>query len=179
MGTNRLADVYRFKVGLSYARQSIEWSAENYKLATKSQWKPLRKCGIIIIRKKDVRECRRSVSTLAVTQAVRTLPTADTARYINSLTDRQLQSVVTTANGVGSVKLTSANTRCVYAVCSKDDTFLQLWSTTYNRIVATLLWCGTNPTGKPYANRAMIKRHGRKIRTLFIHTEKPLGYKNL
>ena len=28
---------------------------------------------------------------------------------------------------------------CVYAVCSKDDTFLQLWSTTYNRIVAALL----------------------------------------
>ena len=67
----------------------------------------------------------KSVSTLAVTQAVRTLPTADTARYINSLTDRQLQSVVTTANGVGSVNSISASTRCVFVVCSKDDTFLQ------------------------------------------------------
>ena len=63
----------------------------------------------------------------------------DTARNTNSLTDRQLQSVVTTASGVGSVNSISASTQCVYAVCSKDDMFLQLWSTTYNRIVATLL----------------------------------------
>ena len=177
MGTNRLADVYRFKVGLSYARQSIEWRAENYKLATKSHWKPLRKCGIIIIRKKDVRECRRRASTLAVTQAVHSLlmQDKDTARNTNSLTDRQLQNVVTTASGVGSVNSISASTQCVYAVCSKDDMFLQLWSTTYNRIVATLLWCGANPTGKPYANPVTIKRHGRKIRILFIHTEKPPG----
>lgn len=63
----------------------------------------------------------------------------DTARNTNSLTDRQLQSVVTTASGVGSVKFTSASTRCVYVACSKEDMSLQLWSTTYNRIVATLL----------------------------------------
>lgn len=60
-------------------------------------------------------------------------------RNTNSLTDRQLQNVVTTASGVGSVNSISASTQCVYAVCSKDDMFLQLWSTTYNRIVATLL----------------------------------------
>lgn len=35
MGTDSLADVYGFKMGLSYARQSFERSAENYKLATK------------------------------------------------------------------------------------------------------------------------------------------------
>ena len=63
----------------------------------------------------------------------------DTARNTNSLTDRQLQSVVTTASGVDSAKLTSASTQCVYVACSKDDTFLQQLSTTYNRIVATLL----------------------------------------
>ena len=85
------------------------------------------------------RQCRRSVSTLAVTQAVRTLPTADTARYINSLTDRQLPSVVTTASGVDSAKLTSASTQCVYAVCSKDDMFLQQLSTISFHTVTTLL----------------------------------------
>ena len=37
----------------------------------------------------------------------------DTARNTDSLTDRQLQSVVTTASGVGSVKLTSASIQCV------------------------------------------------------------------
>ena len=63
----------------------------------------------------------------------------DTARNTNSLTDRQLQSVVTTASGRGLAKRISASIQCVYAVCSKDDMFLQLWSTTYNRIVATLL----------------------------------------
>ena len=87
------------------------------------------------------RKCRRRVNTLVVILAVHSLlmQDKDTAKSTNSLTDRQLPSVVTTASGVGSVKLTSVNTRCVYAVCSKDDTFLQLWSTTYNRIVATLL----------------------------------------
>jgi len=49
----------------------------------------------------------------------------DTARNTNSLTDRQLQSVVTTASGVGSVKFTSASTRCVYVACSKEDMSLQ------------------------------------------------------
>ena len=63
----------------------------------------------------------------------------DTARNTNSLTDRQLQNVVTTASGVGSVNSISASTQCVYAVCSKGDMFLQLWSITYNRIVTTLL----------------------------------------
>ncbi|WP_338127853.1 hypothetical protein [Ruminococcus callidus] len=62
----------------------------------------------------------------------------DTARSTDSLTDRQLPSVATTASGVGSVKLTSANTRCVYVVCSKDDTFLQQLSITYNHTAATL-----------------------------------------
>ena len=63
----------------------------------------------------------------------------DTARNTNSLTDRQLPSVVTTASGVGSVKLTSASTRCVYVAYNKNDTFRRLWSITYNRIVTTLL----------------------------------------
>lgn len=62
----------------------------------------------------------------------------DTARNTDSLTDRQLQSVVTTASGVGSVKLTSASTQCVYVVCSKDDTFQQRLSTTYNHTVTIL-----------------------------------------
>ena len=49
----------------------------------------------------------------------------DTARNTNSLTDRQLQSVVTTANGVGLVKLTSVSTRCVCIAYSKADMSLQ------------------------------------------------------
>lgn len=76
-----------------------------------------------------------------VTQAVPSLlmQDKDTARNTDSLTDRQLQSVVTTTNGVGSVKLTSASTPCVYIACSKADMSLQLWLTTYNHTVATLL----------------------------------------
>lgn len=49
----------------------------------------------------------------------------DTVRNTDSLTDRQLQSVVTTASGVGSVKLTFASTRCVYVAYNKDDMSLQ------------------------------------------------------
>ena len=121
------------------------------------------------------RQCRRSVSTLAVTQAVRTLPTADTARYINSLTDRQPLGVDTTANGVGSVNSISASIQCAYAVCSKDDVFLQLWLIISFLIVAMRHLCGVNLTGKLYASHVTTKRRGRKIKILFIHTEKPPG----
>ncbi|WP_319021792.1 hypothetical protein [Ruminococcus callidus] len=58
-------------------------------------------------------------------------------RYINSLTDRQLQSVVTTADGVGLANSISVNTRCVCIAYSKADMFLQQWSTISFRTVAT------------------------------------------
>lgn len=122
-------------------------------------------------------QCQRRVSTPAVTLAVHSLlmQDKDIARNTNSLTDRQLQSVVTTASGRGLAKRISASIQCVYVACNKDDMFLQQWSTISFRTVATRFWCGTNPTGKPYANPVTIKKRGRKIRILFIHTENPLG----
>ena len=74
------------------------------------------------------RQCQRRVNTLAVIRAAHSLlmQDKDTARNTNSLTDRQLQSVVTTASGVGSVKLIFTSIQCVYVACSKDDTFQQL-----------------------------------------------------
>ena len=122
-------------------------------------------------------QCRRRVSTLVVTQAAHSLlmQDKDTARNTNSLTDRQLQSVVTTASGVGSVKFTSASTRCVYAVCSKDDTFLQQWLIISFLIVAMRHLCGVNLTGKLYANRAMIKRPAMRTADLFT----PINFKFL
>lgn len=84
---------------------------------------------------------RRRVNTLAVIRAAHSLlmQDKDTARNTNSLTDRQLQSVVTTASGRGLAKRISASIQCVYVACNKDDMFLQQWSTISFRTVATLL----------------------------------------
>lgn len=91
----------------------------------------------------------------------------DTARNTNSLTDRQLQSVVTTASGRGLAKRISASIQCVYVACSKDDMFLQQWSTISFLIVAMRHLCGVNLTGKLYASRAMIKRPAMRTADLF------------